>query len=120
MGEQSSNNFLYLNREGRWPNFKRFGLEIGRDGVLQLESVPRLSGSLPDEVKDAPPPDGPAGLAADSDGTLYFTDPTGSTLNVIRGCDPIPLPFSCVRPGSPGAPGVLKTPRGRLIPPNRR
>ena len=119
MATASLKNFLFLNHEGNWPDFKRIGLEIDSDGILQLSNVPRISAPLSDEVRTAPTPDGPAGLAIDG-GTLYFSQPGSNTLSAIDGCDASQGALPCVRGGMPGAPGLLNVPRGLLIPPNRR
>jgi phage tail-like protein len=118
MANESPNNYLFLNCEGRWPNFHRFALEVVHDGTLQLSSVPLLSTPLPEAVRTAPEPDGPSGIVIDRNGNLYFTQPDSNTLNVIQGCDSSLAPFPCVRGGTSGAPGVLDAPRGLLIPPN--
>lgn len=120
MANVSANNYLFLNGEGSWPHFHRFGLEAMDDGTLQLTSLPRLSMTLPDAVRDAATPDGPAGVAVDQSGTLYFTQPDANGLNAIQGCDGTLGHFPCVRGGTSGTPGTLHTPRGLLIPPNRR
>src|SRR5229473_4373378 len=104
MANESPNNYLFLNRDGRWPNFDRFGLEIVGDGILQLFSLPRLTTPLPDAVRNAPEPDGPAGIAIDRSANLYFTQPDSNTLNAIQGCDYSLAPFPCVRGGASGAP----------------
>jgi phage tail-like protein len=119
MATTSPNNFLFLNGEGNWPHFSRFGLEIDGDGTLQLSRVPRISAPLSDEVRTAPTPDGPAGLALDH-GTLYFSQPGSNTVSAIHGCDASQGALLCVRGGMAGAPGLLNAPRGLLIPPNRR
>jgi phage tail-like protein len=120
MGNESPNNYLFLNREGRWPHFERLRLEIVGDGTLQLSSVPLLSTPLPDAVKNAPEPVAPAGLAIDSDGNLYFTQPDSDVLSVIQGCDLSLGPFPCIGKGDAGAAASLNMPRGLLIPPSRQ
>src|SRR5713101_5321655 len=119
MPNESPNNYLFLNRDGRWPHFDRFGLEIVGDGTLQLFSLPRLATPLSDAVKNALEPEGPAGIAIDRSGNLYFTQPDSNTLEVIQGCDSSLAPFPCVSGGTSGAPAELNAPRGLLIPPNR-
>jgi NHL repeat len=119
MGNESPNNYLFLNREGHWLDFERSRLEVVGDGTLQLSSVPVLSTPLPDAVRNAPEPVGPAGLAIDSDGNLYFTEPDSNALSVIQGCDLSIGPFLCIGKGNAGAAASLNMPRGLLIPPNR-
>ncbi len=119
MGNESPNNYLFLNREGHWPDFERARLEIVGDGTLQLSSVPLLSTPLPDTARNAPEPAAPAGLAIDADGNLYFTQPDSNALSVIQGCDLSLVPFHCIGKGSSSASASLNMPRGLLIPPNR-
>lgn len=118
MGEISKDNFFFLNRDGRWPGFKSSGLEVRRDGVLQLSSLPRTAGSIPDAVKFAPTPDGPAGLAIDARGTLYFSDPDSNRVLRILGCDGTVGPVPCIGGAGIGATS-FNAPRGLLIPPTR-
>jgi streptogramin lyase len=112
-------NFRYLNADNRWPDFQWEGLELRHDGGLQLFSLPRLEGELPTELASLTAPDGPAGLAVDFDGTIYFSDPAGSRLLKINACDGKmqPLPFIG---GEEGAPAQLATPRGLWISPQQR
>lgn len=119
MTEISKNNFFYLNREGRWPGFQMSGLELRNDGVLHLSPVPLLAGTLPDAVKSAPVPDGPAGVAIDAGGTIYFSDPENHRIHRILGCDGSVGAIACIGGPSQG-PAGLNTPRGLLIPPNRQ
>ena len=118
MEKISKNNFFYLNREGRWPGFKTSGLELRSDGVLHLSSLPLFEGTLPDVVRSAPVPDGPAGLAIDAGGTLYFSDPEGDCVRRVLGCDGSVSLVPCMARGQ--GPTGLNTPRGLLIPSNRR
>src|ERR1700683_238121 len=87
MSNLSDKNYFFLNREGSWPHFQWSGLELQKDGSLQLCSVPVLTTTLPDAVKNAPTPDGPAGMAVDGTGTVYFSDPGGNCVRRILGCD---------------------------------
>jgi phage tail-like protein len=118
MSEISSNNFFFLNREGHWPGFKHRGLEVRPDGALQLSSVPLFSGTLPSAIQSAPTPDGPAGLAIDVTGTLFFTDPDGNRVRRILGCDSSVCAAPCIG-GSGIGPTTFNAPRGLLIPPAR-
>jgi phage tail-like protein len=120
MSETSPNNYFFLNRDARWPHFSYSGIDLCSDGTLQLSSVPLLATALPDTVKSAPTPDGPAGIAADCTGALYFTEPVSNRLMCINACDGSVGPTSCVRGGESGSPGQLHTPRGLLIPADRR
>ena len=56
-------NFLYLNRENRWKDFLRHGLEVSADGTVKLASLPLLEVELPAEVVDLDAPTAPAGIA---------------------------------------------------------
>jgi len=118
MHDSSRNNYLFLNREGRWPDFECGGLELRSDGALQLSSIPLLSGLLPGDVETAPVPDGPAGLAIDPVGTLYFTDPDDNCVMRIDGCDGTIAAAPCMG-GPNGQPTMFQAPRGLLIPSNR-
>lgn len=116
MATTSPNNFLFLNREGRWPDFSRFGLEVNDEGTLQLSSVPRTLAPLSDDVRTAPSPTGPAGLAVDR-GTLYFSQPDSDAVQIVQGCDGSQGVLSC---GGMADGLSLKAPRGLLIQPKRR
>ena len=118
MAEVNHNNYFFLNREGTWPGFQTAGLELCEDGSLQLCSLPLLSGSLPDAVKAAPVPDGPAGLAIDATGTIYFSGPDNDRIERILSCDGAMAPLPCV--GGTGSQVMrFNTPRGLLIPKTR-
>jgi len=109
--ETSADNFLFLNVDGKWPNFNRKGLELRPDGALQLNSLPLLTS--PPETASIP--NGPSGIAVDADGTIYFSDPTHDRILKIDGCDGSLSSVPCVgRKGS--EPTQLNAPRGLLIP----
>ena len=114
--EQKRNDkFLYLNRDNGWLDFHREGLELRADGSLQLYSLPLLTGALPEELPPVDDLDGPAGIAVDADGTVYFTVPSTHHLWKIDGCDGSVMPVACI--GVEGrAHGHLNQPRGLLIP----
>ena len=111
--------FLHLNRDNLWPDFQREGLELRPDGALQLFSVPLLQDELPSEMETLEAPLGPAGIAVDLDGTVYYSDPENHGLLKIDGCDSKQGPVPCIG-GENGKPTQLNTPRGLLIPPHRR
>ncbi len=68
-----------------WPGFQWEGLELREDGALQLFSLPLLEDILPERVPSLPAPDGPAGIAVDDFGTIYFRDPNAHrVLRIIR------------------------------------
>ena len=81
-----SRNFRYLNRDGLWPDFSWDGLELGDDGKLRLDALPRLEGDLPAGLATLPLPESPAGVAVGPDGTVYFTQPDCHRLLRIEGC----------------------------------
>ena len=113
MSETSKDNFLFLNIDGKWPNFNRKGLELRKDGALQLSSLPLHAGAT--DTSPASIPDGPAGIAVDSDGTIYFSDPKNHRVFKIDACDGSISRLPCM--GAEGSrPGQLNTPRGLLIP----
>jgi phage tail-like protein len=118
MTDINKNNFFFLNRDGRWPGFKSSGLELRKEGALQLSSLPLYSGTLPDAVKSAPIPDGPAGLAIDATGTLYFSDPDNNRVRRILGCDGTACAVPCMG-GVGRGPAGFNGPRGLSIPPTR-
>ena len=119
MNGNSKDNFSYLNVEGLWPGFRWRGLELREDGALQLYSLPLLEGELPKELATLEPPEGPAGIAVCSDGTIYFSDPAGHCVLKIYGCDGAIVPVACIG-GKGGSPVRFDTPRGLLIPHHRR
>ena len=118
MSNVSKDNYFFLNREGRWPEFKWSGLDLREDGSLELASLPLLTSALPGAVKTAPTPTGPAGLAIDPSGTLYFSDPDGNRVQRILSCDGTVVATPCMG-GANGKPTNLNAPRGLLIPATR-
>jgi phage tail-like protein len=118
MHPTSKNNYSYLNREGRWPGFKWSGLELRDNGVLELASLPRLMGVLPDEVASAQTPAGPAGIAIDTFGSIYFSDSKGNRVWRIDGCDKGIGAIAGIGDAN-GLPARLHEPRGLLVPHNR-
>jgi phage tail-like protein len=78
-----------------------------------------LEGDLPGEGANLAAPDGPAGIAVDLDGTIYFSDSIGHRLLKIDECDQTMAPLPCIG-GKDGRPTQLNTPRGLLIPKHRR
>ncbi|MGH9326225.1 MAG: phage tail protein [Terriglobia bacterium] len=118
MSNASKNNYFFLNREGRWPEFKWSGLDLREDGSLELSSLPLLASVLPSTVKTAPTPSGPTGLAMDPTGTLYFSDPERNCVQRILGCDGAIVGASCMG-GTNGQATHFKAPRGLLIPAGR-
>jgi len=116
MHDVNKNNYFFLNRDGVWPRFHRSGLELRADGALQLASLPLLSGAPPAPIAS---PDGPAGVAVDVTGTVYFSDPDGNRVMRIDGCDGTSAAVPCTG-GMSGQPVQFRTPRGLLIPSNRR
>ncbi|MCM3870582.1 MAG: phage tail protein I [Pyrinomonadaceae bacterium] len=113
MSETNEDNFLFLNVDGKWPNFNHKGLELRPDGALQLHSLPLLIS--PAETSSTSIPDGPSGIAVDVDGTIYFTDPKNHRLFKIDACDDSICRLSCIG-GEGSKPTQLNTPRGLLIP----
>jgi len=114
MTDTDKNNYRFLNVEGRWPGFQWSGLEIAPEGSLSLASVPLLKGTLSEDVKSAPVPDGPAGLAVDSGGTIYFSNPDANRIRRILGCDGSMVDAPCMGGVNGGITG-FDTPRGLLI-----
>jgi phage tail-like protein len=111
MVSRNDRNFTWLNRDGRWAGSSWDGLQLGPDGKLRLRSMPILDGVLPPDVAALPVPDGPAGVAVDRDGTVYFSDPQTNRVFRIDGCDKATAPVPCL--------SGLTRPRGLLIDPQR-
>ena len=86
MSDVGVNNFLYLNRRGRWDGMHWSGLELGPDGALRLMSLPRLSSPAPADLASEPAPAGAAGIAVAPDGTVWYTDPERHRLHVDNPC----------------------------------
>ena len=99
-------NYRYLNREGRWLDFRWWGLELAPGGVLRLQSLPRMVGGSPPGLATTGPPYAPAGVAV-AHGDVYFTDPESHTLSVAEACDGTEHPVACL-----AGPGEFDTPRG--------
>lgn len=109
---------LYLNRENRWLDFSRRGLEL-KDGELRLASLPLFETTRLEELADLPAPDGPAGLAVGDDGTIYFSDPHQHRMLSINPCDGETRPVACLG-GEGSQPNSFQTPRGLLFNGRRR
>src|SRR5262245_36649233 len=113
----NNSNYVNLNAGGRWPGFRWTGLETGSTGSLQLYSLPLFAGDLTDEISELPSPDGPAGIAVDRDGNIYFSDPANDEILVIDACTGEVSPLKCIAPGTPTR--SLRQPRGMAVPPHR-
>lgn len=111
-------NFYYLNRENAWLDFQSAGLDLSPDGAWQLAALPRLAGRPPETIGSLAMPSGPAGIALDPCGAVYFSHPDSATLGVIEPCEGIALPADCL-PGEGHLPGWLNHPRGLLYHPER-
>ena len=109
---------LYLNRENRWLDFERRGLEL-RDGELRLASLPLFETTRIEELGQLPVPDGPAGLAVGDDGTIYFSDPPRHRVLRINPCNSETCPLPCLG-GFGSQSGSFQTPRGLLFNAKRR
>jgi phage tail-like protein len=108
----ADDSFRYLNRAGRWLDFRLHGLEIGADGILRLASLP-LAGTPPADLATLPASGGLAGVAAVPGGEVYTTDPVTHRLFAVDGCDGTGRVVACL--SGPGAgPDELDTPRGLL------
>jgi len=79
-----ASNFKNQFNDGAWPRFHWQGLVLGQDGALRLPGLPAFEGSMAPALQDAAPP--AAGLAADADGSVYFSDPASDTVWRIDGC----------------------------------
>ena len=113
MDSKAETHFLYLNRGNRWPSFQWQRLELLEDGSLQLFSVPRLEGKMPEDVRKLPTPAAPAGSAIAPDGAVYFTDPLRHRVMKIDPCGEQVAPVLCLG-GLGNQPTQFNHPRGIL------
>ena len=111
--QSSSTNFRYLNREGKWLNFHLSGLEVSPDGALQLLSSPALIDENAMQLSSAITPDAPSGIAVDNSGRVFYSIPGEDRVVASGGCDPEPVPLSCLTEGA--GLGLLNKPRGLLV-----
>lgn len=119
MDAMDETNFLYLNRENRWPDFESDGLDLRPDGAWQLAALPRLVGVLPDDLERLPVPDSPTGLAVGLGGAVYHSQPATSRLGALEPCMDGWQAVACL-PGAGTLPGWLHAPRGLLYHPARK
>lgn len=119
MTRRDQTNFFYLNREGRWKDVKKSNLQVHDDGSLRLESLPQLSGDMPEGLDDLPAPDGPAGVAIGEDNTVYYSDPDGHQLFLIDPCNGSLRAVPCLNAGDDEH-KTLCEPRGLCMLPARR
>lgn len=105
--------FRYLNRDGLWPGFHWDGLELSDDGSLRLTSLPRFTGTLPENFAKLPQPDLPGSIAVDSDGTIYFASPGSKHVLRVNGCSGEIEAVPCLE-------GEVKSPGALLIADDRR
>src|SRR5436190_11762871 len=119
MNTDRQSEFLYLNRDNRWADFRWHGLTLDIDGALRLDSLPWFGIDRPSELKGLPTPDGPAGIAFGPDGSIYFSDPAGNRLLKIGGCDRRQDAVPCLG-GTGGQPTQFRNPRGLLYHATRR
>jgi phage tail-like protein len=103
--------YRYLNRGGRWKDFHRVGLERRDDGALELQSLPRLAGTLPPGVTQRAAPEGVAGVLALPGGLVLFTDPPTHHLLEVDPCDQSRRPVACLSGPGNGLED-LREPRG--------
>lgn len=118
MAPSEKRNFLHLNRGGDWPNFVSQGLTRTPDGSVRLSSLAQLVGDQPPALQWVPAPDGPAGVAVDREGNLYWSDPEHDQIYRRLACDASVGLVRCLG-GSGHVPGRFHTPRGLLVPSNR-
>lgn len=113
---QDTRPFRYLNDNGTWPRFHWQRLALGSDGALRLPGLPAYEGSgaaALATLATAPPA---AGVVADADGSVYFTDPAHDTVWRVEGCFGALERAGCI--GGVGAAGVLR-PAGLALAPRR-
>jgi phage tail-like protein len=85
MVSRPDSSYRYLNREGRWLDFKLHGLVIGSDGALRLPSLPVLAGTGPDS-NGAAEPKKHAGIAVAPDGQVFYSVPDANEVRTTGGC----------------------------------
>ncbi len=119
MSQEPKPKYSYLNRDGRWTGFRSQGLQRTADGALELLPLPLLQGSMPQSLKEAGDPSGAAGVAVNSDGTVYFSDPATGRIRQISACDGNICPLVCLG-GDHQRSSRFNTPRGLLVPSGRR
>jgi phage tail-like protein len=102
--------YAYLNRDDRWPLWTWSGLDLGRDGALELGAVPLLAAAVP-QLAGLPAPDGPAGVAVAAGGAVFYSDPGADLLWRIDPCDASAAAVPCFG-GTGGLPTRLRQPRG--------
>jgi phage tail-like protein len=101
----------YLNRNGRWQDFDRVGLDLRDDGALELAALPLLDGPPPEGLAGLGRPEGLAGVVALPGGVVLFTDPAAHRLLMVDCCDPRRRPAPCLT-GPGGGLEALRAPRG--------
>ncbi|HTV22304.1 MAG TPA: phage tail protein [Polyangiaceae bacterium] len=104
--------FRYLNREGRWLDFHRRGLEIGTDGALRLFATPRRSPDV-DESTPAPAVSAPSGVVSDARGRVFYTVPGDNQLWYKDDCESSWSRLGCVTESE--GQGALREPRGMCV-----
>lgn len=108
-----SDNFRYLNREGKWLNFHWRGLEVSPEGALRLLSSPRLAGAVSPSPATGPAPSAPSGIAVDDSGRVFYSIPDENRVVASGGCDPQKKSLTCLTEAF-GMSG-LSEPRGLLV-----
>jgi len=106
--------YLYLNREGRWLDFRRVGLDLPDDGSVCLTRVPAETNPPPTSDPAQPSPSGPGGIAVLPDRTVLWTDGRQPKLFRVDGCSGEQGAVPCVG-GEGSAPTQLREPRGLLF-----
>lgn len=115
LNENRDAGFLYLNRDGRWLDFERRGLELAEgDGALTLASAPRLLGEKLESPADAQTSDGLGGVAVGPDGAVYFSVSARNRISKIDACDHVASPASCIG-GAGTHPTQFLKPRGLMF-----
>jgi phage tail-like protein len=94
------NAYRYLNRDGKWLDFKLHGVELQPDGSLKLAAVPQLAGDSLDLTK-VPEPANPAGMVVDRYGVVYYTVPGDDSLYKSDPCAGGVEPVPCINLSAP-------------------
>ncbi|HUD98461.1 MAG TPA: hypothetical protein VMR62_02735, partial [Bryobacteraceae bacterium] len=118
MMNQNDKNFIWLNRGDRWLGHHWDGLEIGADGALRLATLPLAVALDAQPLAALPAPTGPSGIALDTLGSVYFSDPGQNRVVSISGCDGTEQHLPCMGEGCGIA--QLRQPRGLAWSPSRQ
>lgn len=108
--------FLHANLANVWTGLHASGVGQRPDGALVLARLPQAVGAVGATLTAGAPWSGSAGVAVDSEGTVYVADPRGDHVVRIDACDGASAPL-LVPGGSGSGPTQLSGPRGIAVGP---